>query len=77
MDRDLLFKTVLPMTGAIILGLAFTVWQYRYGVVSAERAHAAFDQAIRAMVERFQLTYHPPSVPNDWPHARGSYRGTR
>jgi hypothetical protein len=75
MDRETLFKTVLPMTGAIILGLAFTAWYHRYFSRSTERAHQAFDRAIRAMVEHFHLTYYPPSGPNDWPQAGGSYRG--
>jgi hypothetical protein len=74
MDRDMLFKTVLPITGMSVLMLAFIVGYERFCQRHTERAQEAFRNAIQAMVERFHLTYHPPSGPHDWPGATGSYR---
>ena len=74
MDRDILLRTVLPITGVCVLLLAFIVAYMRFYQGQTERARDGFEKAIRAMVERFHLTYHPPSGPGDFPGATGSYR---
>ena len=49
----------------------------RWSSGTADRAHRAFDIAMRAVVDRLGLTYQAPSSAPDFPGATGTHRGHR